>query len=134
MVEVLDMNGIQRSVAIFPQAVPVLVDDMRDNGVDFFVAPPVAENPDALIIFTRAFVGTLIVVMIIDAMGMLGMVAFAGLIMLQMLSDWVDAVGEGWNRTAKDVKNAFVRKEEPQGKAIPVLVDDENDELPPTQA
>jgi len=68
-VEVLDVNGLQRKIDIFPEVAPLLVKDMHAEHIDFFVAP--APEPSPLVPFARAFVFTLLVVWIIDALGML---------------------------------------------------------------
>jgi len=67
--EVLDTNGLQRKVVLFPPATPVLVQDLHDAGVPFFVAP--VHEPSPLVPLAQAFVMTMIVIMLIDVLGMM---------------------------------------------------------------
>lgn len=67
--EVLDTNGLQRKVVLFPPATPVLVQDLHDAGVPFFVAP--VHEPSPLVPLAQAFIMTMIVIMLIDVLGMM---------------------------------------------------------------
>ncbi|KAL1518451.1 hypothetical protein AB1Y20_002743 [Prymnesium parvum] len=71
-VEVLDVNGLQRRVEIFPDIAPVLVDSCRKGHVSFFVLPDQTANP-MLVAFARSFVLTLVVILVIDALGLMEM-------------------------------------------------------------
>lgn len=128
-VEVLDTNGLQRQVAIFPESVPYIVEDLRKADVDFFVAPAPEPAPAALVHFAQAFIATLLVIMLLDALGMLGMVAFAMSVLFEGVCRYADAVGEGWELTVADMKNAIVPQQSDYDDAglepIPVRADDE---------
>ena len=69
IVEVLDQNGLQRRIDVFPPAASLLVKDLHEEHVEFFVAP--VKQPSLLVPFDRAFVLTLLVIFLIDALGML---------------------------------------------------------------
>jgi len=137
MVEVLDVNGLQRSVMIFPEATPYLVDDLREAKVSFYVAPQdsVATWKAAetlLVAFATAFVSTLLVLQVLSALGMLWMVLFAMSVMYEGLARYADAVGEGWELTVAEWRAAWNRfagielsEQHPQDAALPVLIDDE---------
>jgi hypothetical protein len=70
-VEVLDINGLQRRVEIFPDVAPMLVDDLHAAHVPFFVAPAPEPFAPALVAFARAFVLMLVVLALIDALGLM---------------------------------------------------------------
>ena len=134
-VEVLDTNGLQRSVQIFPEAVPYLVSDMREADVDFYVAPPLSgQKVNPLVPFLSAFIATMFMLLLLEALGMLGMVLFAWAMIFEQLGTFADDVGVGWAMTLDDVKVALKMKPRdvkadsaasPQGEAIPVLIEDE---------
>lgn len=134
-VEVLDINGLQRSVAIFPEAVPYLVTDMRQAEVEFYVAPPLSgQKVNPLVPFLSAFMATLFMLLVLEAFGMLGMVLFAWAMIFEQLAAFADDVGAGWAMTLDDVKVALKMKPRDveadasaaqQGEAIPVLIEDE---------
>jgi len=69
IVEVLDQNGLQRRIDVFPPAASLLVKDLHEEHVEFFVAP--VKQPSLLVPFARAFVLTLLVIFLIHALGML---------------------------------------------------------------
>ena len=69
-VEVLDVNGMSRRVHIFPDAVPMLVSDMRQNKVTFFVVPDKEERPSPLVPLACSFASLGIVVWVIHVLGM----------------------------------------------------------------
>ena len=122
--EVLDVNGLQRQVAIFPESVPYVVDDLRAAHVEFFVAPAVSHTDDQLLLaFVRAFIATLLVIMVMDAFGMLGYVAFALAMMPQLWEAWGTAVLLGWERTLDEWKG----KGQQQSEAIPVRIDEDKE-------
>lgn len=79
-----DVNGLQRKIDIFPEVAPLLVKDMHAEHIDFFVAP--APEPSPLVPFARAFVFTLLVVWIIDALGMLPTFLFGAAIIGWLVS------------------------------------------------
>ena len=134
LVEVLDVNGLQRSVKIFPEAVPYLVGDLRDAHVDFYVAPPLEHEVSPLVPFLSAFCATLVMLMIFEALGLLGMVLFAWGMMLESLTQWADDVGKGFELTVAEWTKGGAAGAAPggatdeaaqQGEAIPVLIEDE---------
>ena len=136
LVEVLDTNGLQRSVQIFPEATPYLVEDLRAAKVDFFVAPidsvQTGETVQTLFVaFITAFVSTMLVIQVLSALGMLWMVVFALGVMYDMLTRYADAVGEGWKLTVAEWEAAwetnFGRKQQNQAGAIPVFIDDHDE-------
>ena len=62
MVEVLDTNGLQRSVQIFPEATPYLIEDLRAGNAAFYAVPQ-DSTPEAtkfLVAFATALVSTLV--------------------------------------------------------------------------
>ena len=67
-VEVLDVNGLQRRVDIFPPVVDLLVDDLHAEHVPFFVAPEPVPSP--IVPFVQAFLATLFVLWVIVVLGM----------------------------------------------------------------
>jgi hypothetical protein len=70
-VEVLDVNGLQRRVEIFPEVEPLLVQDLHEAHVPFYVAPQPSEPNVMLVAFARAFSLTMLVMLIIGALGMM---------------------------------------------------------------
>ena len=133
-VEVLDTNGLQRTVQIFPEAVPYLMDDLRETHTEFFVVPPPSRAPTLFVAFARGFIATSIVVAIIDCLGMLGLVMFAMSVMFDQMEAYACAVGDGWKLTLADAKNALLPQREAfelEAQGIPVLVDDEPQEEEP---
>ena len=80
-VEVLDVNGLQRRVLIFPEMSPLLVEDMHKAHVPFFVAPAPWEPPEIVIAVARAFILTLIVIAMIDAFGFTEQFVFGCILM-----------------------------------------------------
>ncbi|EOD24256.1 hypothetical protein EMIHUDRAFT_116035 [Emiliania huxleyi CCMP1516] len=70
-VEVLDSNGLQRRVAIFPGVAPILLQDLRSEKLPFFVVPERPQAPSVVLAFARGFVSMLVVILVINALGML---------------------------------------------------------------
>lgn len=129
VVEVLDTNGFQRPVDIFPAAVPTLVEDLRNSQVDFFVAPPLSEPEQIspLSVFAHAFVMTLIAVWLLQAFGMLGFVAFAMAIAIEGLTVWAELVGKGWELTVQDLKRSFAQvRGGARQERVPVLIESDD--------
>jgi hypothetical protein len=133
MVEVLDVNGLQRSVQTFPEATQYLIEDLRAGKASFYVAPQ-DSTPEAitfLIAFATALVSTLLVVQVLSALGMLWMVAFALAIMAEELTRFAVAVGEGWELTVSEWRAALIasvggQPEREQTEGVPVYVDDDS--------
>lgn len=132
MVEVLDTNGLQRSVQIFPEATPYLIEDLRAGKASFYVAPQ-DSTPEAttfLVAFATALVSTMLVVQVLSALGMLWMVVFALSIMAEELTRFAVAVGEGWELTVSEWRAAIVAslggRPEEQSEGVPVYIDDDS--------
>jgi len=78
-VEVLDVNGLQRRVEIFPEAAPLLVSDLHAAHVPFYVAS--APKPSPLLPLLHAFALTMTVMWIIAILGMMDSFVFGCIIM-----------------------------------------------------
>lgn len=78
-IEVLDVNGLQRRVEIFPAAAPLLVDDLREAHVPFFIAS--APKPSPLLPLLYASVLTMAVMWMIAILGMMDSFIFGCIIL-----------------------------------------------------
>jgi len=118
-VVVLDMNGLQREVEIFPEVVPYLIDDLRASRVDFFVAPPPQQFPAIILALARATIATMLVIAFMDVLGLLGLVVFAWTVIFEMLGLWAVAVGEGWELTLADARKAIFGADDDEAEPEP---------------
>ena len=66
-VEVLDTNGLQRRVQLFPAAAPLIVHDLHEQRVEFFVIP--AREPSPFVPLAKALISVLFIVWVIEALG-----------------------------------------------------------------
>ena len=111
-IEVLDINGLQRRVDLFPAAVPGVIDELHREHVEFFVAP--APNTDAFVPrLVRSVLCTMVVIWVIDLLGFMPDLLFgatvigAGLFRLSdMLNQFIDEAGAGGKA---EVGDAFAR-------------------------
>ena len=136
MVEVLDTNGLQRSVQIFPEATPYLIEDLRAGKASFYVAPQDSSSDFTtfMVAFATAFVSTMLVVQVLSALGMLWMVVFALAVMGEELTRFAVAVGEGWELTVSEWRAALVAylggpAEREQPESLPIYIDDDDSGL-----
>jgi len=135
-VEVLDVNGIARRVQIFPDATPVLIEDMREAHVPFSVVPEKAPNPLAPLY--ASFCSTLLVIWVIGALGMmeqliwgiaiLGISVYSSLAEANRLIDrgleWVDGRLTGRRRAQKQEQEL----EQDRMVPLPIEIDDPPDD------
>lgn len=150
-VEVLDTNGLQRRVDIFPGVTDVLVQDLREEHVDFFVAPVRPPAAPLLIAMAQAFIATMCLLAVINILGMtdmlfLGMM-FLGYSLVQSLeylgalltdaSAELDSIMNNGKQRHDDAIKALVDRmngREPstgmvqQGEPIPIFVEERNEE------
>ena len=107
-VEVLDTNGLQRRVQIFPEVTSVLVDDLREAHVPFFVATSnKIEFPPILIAYAHAVVLTLLVIWMIEAMGMMEEFVFGMILVGNGLMALAAELDEAMTAAFDDVQNAL---------------------------
>jgi len=78
-IEVLDVNGLQRRVEIFPAVAPLLVSDLQEAHVTFFVAS--APTPSPLLPLLHACALTMAVMWIIAILGMMDSFIFGCIIL-----------------------------------------------------
>jgi hypothetical protein len=130
MVEVLDCNGIQRAVEIFPQAAPILMDDMREADVYFYVAPPLSREPSMAEHLAIAFATTCAVLLVFKALGVLELAIFGWMVMGEMIMSFARDVAHGAELTLgdlqKEVDRRLGRSKPKQPDAVRVVVEKEH--------
>jgi hypothetical protein len=128
-VEVLDYNGLQRRVHIFPDMTPMLVEDLHEAHIPFYIAPAPWQPPIFLVAFLRALTLTLLVIASIAALGMMEEFILGCIIVgngLQVAMAELLAIIES---SVVAMETAFARDDE-SAQAIPVPIDDDDDDGP----
>lgn len=91
-VEVLDANGLQRRVDVFPPAASLLLRQLHEAGVDVSVAAPPPRAPAAAITLARHGLAFVLITWMLDALGVLWLA-------VALMLRWWAAVERGWRRT-----------------------------------
>lgn len=145
-VEVMDTDGLERRVDIFPEAQSMLVADLRQEHIPLYVAPqPKPTHSPALIILARAWLLTILVVALIDLAGFMPEFIFGCMIVgaiwaaflqaldRELVALWVgarEALAEGqlrFNAAVQQLASALLEGHQPQADPIPIYVDDEQE-------
>jgi len=156
-IEVLDVNGLQRRVKIFPEVAPLLVEDLHNEHVPFFVAPPPpAPFPPIVIAFVEAILLTLLTLIAIDVLGLTPEFVMGCMIVgaevLRLSKELDDALMKVWKDATESVSAGRARHDaawmawtgggsaerdastpssyglQPQCSLIPIVVEDDADE------
>lgn len=144
-VEVLDINGLQRKVDIFPAVAPMLVEDLHREHVPFFVAP---DPPDhtMMVAFARSFVLTISVIFLIEVFGLMEYFIFGlvivgnawmrileelGGVMSEACTEAYEYAAAGKRRHDDSLQALLApfRPARPQSDPIPVMVEDDELEM-----
>lgn len=120
-VEVLDTNGLQRQVALFPEAMPYLVDDLKAANVHFFVFPettPAMTAAAFLATLGQALFASAFFLVLCRWFGMLEPMIFVMSLLPWVMTMYAEAVAAGFELTVLDAKAALGMQ--PEAKAIRV--------------
>lgn len=125
-VDVMDSDGEQHRVDIFPGADITIVHDLRDSRVPFFVTPV----PDKIIAQERALLAALIhailltclVVVLIDLLGMMDDLLWGAIIVGAAITWTLEALDKGVEATWDDFCQARMRYNQAFAEVVYVLL------------
>lgn len=136
-VEVLDRNGIQRRVDLFPGADALLVKDLHEEHVDFFVAPE--PTPSPLVPFAQGLLAMMIILFVMELLGMKQAFVFGlyiwGSAMIALADSCVEACAAGKEKHDAAVGALWQAlttgtplEPERAGELVPVRVEEESND------